>query len=251
MTTFSLNANPKPTTQIFEKTCLCGKRFRVKPCHFNDPKKKYCSNPCRSRYFVNPVKAVIKQMKCSYCQKDFEMTLGQFNQKFIDRFCSRECSYKGKLKGKYKKCLNCDKEFYSQRSREKKCCSKRCDAILHPRKGFMTNVNNSGKNNGQYSHGKYVGRGRAGGDTHKKKVREMVIERDGGKWCLLCGKPGPGLHLHRVIYGSQCGVYELDNCMQLCAEDHEKIHSNKHFWQPILLEYLKDNSKRLWLNETA
>jgi uncharacterized protein YgiB involved in biofilm formation len=102
--------------------------------------------------------------------------------------------------------------------------------------GFMKNASdNSGSRNGRYVNGKNVGRNK--GPSQKVKVRAEVIERD-GNWCLYCGQPGPGLHLHRVVYGSQGGKYEASNCVQLCAQDHARIHSSKSTWMPLLLEYL-------------
>lgn len=95
---------------------------------------------------------------------------------------------------------------------------------------------NFSKNN---KHGKRVGQ-----NISKKKVREKVIERD-GDWCLICGKPPKGLHLHRVVYGSQGGKYELDNCVQLCGEHHELVHSNKKKYMPMLQEYLKSGNYKL------
>jgi len=76
----------------------------------------------------------------------------------------------------------------------------------------------------------------------KEKVRKQVIERD-GKWCLLCGKPPKGLHLHRVVYGSQKGKYEKSNCVLLCNIDHDLIHSDKRLFQPLLLQYLEMATK--------
>ncbi|MFD1126602.1 MULTISPECIES: HNH endonuclease [unclassified Paenibacillus] len=66
-----------------------------------------------------------------------------------------------------------------------------------------------------------------------------MIARDGGKWCLICGISRSGLHLHRVVYGSQGGIYEVDNCVLLCDRDHTMVHSNKRIWQPALQEYLQ------------
>lgn len=73
----------------------------------------------------------------------------------------------------------------------------------------------------------------------KKKVREEVIERD-GNWCFICGKPPKGLHLHRIMYGSQGGKYVTENCVQLCTIHHGEIHSNKRYWQPLLMGYVKE-----------
>lgn len=74
----------------------------------------------------------------------------------------------------------------------------------------------------------------------KEQVRAVVKKRD-GDWCLLSGKPGPGLHLHRVVYsgmGGGNGKYEVWNCVLLSNEMHTLVHSNKRLWQPLLLEFL-------------
>lgn len=80
----------------------------------------------------------------------------------------------------------------------------------------------------------------------KEKVRSAVSDRDASvgehNCCLLCGKPGPGLHLHRIIYGGMGGgggQYEIDNCVLVCHNCHDRIHSNKRVWQPILLDHIK------------
>lgn len=190
-----------------------------------------------------PNRANFKTLTCSLCGVVFQRELGQWNRGFEKYYCSDDCARRAKRKGEYRKCLNCSKEFYTSPSRNKKYCSKKCDSIGNPRKGFMTSPKNSGKNNGQYKHGKYVGKGRSGGDTSKAKVRNKVIERDGGNWCALCGQPGPGLHLHRIVYGSQGGKYEVSNCVQLCAQDHEKVHTDKNKWMPHLLDLIKGNEE--------
>lgn len=78
------------------------------------------------------------------------------------------------------------------------------------------------------------------GELSKEEVRAEVKKRD-GNWCLLSGKPGPGLHLHRVVYGSMGGgggKYEVWNCVLLSTQMHTLVHSNKKLWQPLLLEFL-------------
>ncbi|MFD1179655.1 hypothetical protein ACFQ3W_25610 [Paenibacillus puldeungensis] len=74
----------------------------------------------------------------------------------------------------------------------------------------------------------------------KEQVRAEVKKRD-GNWCLISGKPGPGLHLHRVVYGGMGGgggKYEIWNCVLLSNEMHTLVHSNKRVWMPLLLNYL-------------
>jgi len=78
------------------------------------------------------------------------------------------------------------------------------------------------------------------GELTKEQVRDEVKKRD-GDWCLLSGKPGPGLHLHRVVYsgmGGGNGKYEVWNCVLLSNEMHALVHSNKKIWMPLLIEYL-------------
>lgn len=73
----------------------------------------------------------------------------------------------------------------------------------------------------------------------KPKVRAAVIERDGGNWCLLSGVPGPNLELHRIVYGSQGGKYEVDNCVLLSKAMHDIVHSDKKTWMPILQDHVR------------
>jgi endogenous inhibitor of DNA gyrase (YacG/DUF329 family) len=156
---------------------------------------------------------------------------------------------KGKIiekarKGTYENCIQCGEEYYKKRNKKeenRKFCSRKCynDWVKETgfvSKGFIGSADNRGEKNGRYVDGRSGDRGR----RRKVKLRESIIERDGGNWCLLCGKPGPGLHLHRIQYGSQGGKYELDNCVQLCVECHGNVHSSKRKWMPILQEHIKN-----------
>jgi len=140
-------------------------------------------------------------------------------------------------RGKNIVCKQCNKEFYVKPSRmSAKFCSNKCQGKYQQSqpipKGFITSVDNKGSKNGRYKDGKRVGT-----NVSKKNVRLGVIERD-GNWCLKCGLPGPGLHLHRIIYGSQGGKYEIPNCVLLCAVHHEEIHSSKQKWTSILQNHV-------------
>lgn len=187
---------------------------------------------------------IYKTIKCTICKEKFERRSDQIN---VRNYCSKECMSKGLRNGKYKQCKQCRSSFYVRPSESKKggkFCSKKCytqwvvDNKYVP-ENFISSTNNAGENNGRYRHGK-----RVGGYISKKKLREEVINRDGGNWCLICGKPGPGLHLHRIKYGSQGGKYELDNCVQLCPIHHEEVHSSKKKWMPKLLEHIDRKKKR-------
>lgn len=78
----------------------------------------------------------------------------------------------------------------------------------------------------------------------KKEVYEKVIERD-NYICRLhdCTCEG-GLELHHIVYRSEDKslINEPSNCIMLCASHHRFVHSNKHMWQPILKELIKNDS---------
>src|SRR5690625_523236 len=199
-------------------------------------------------------------IRCSECGKRFLRRIDQINRRGLRNFCSSKCSSKNngrKMRGvpqyqnrngSYVTCLNCKGEFYVSRSRLKKkpkYCSKKCMTERRNRLGlvspnFIGSADNRGSNNGRYKHGR-----RVGGHIQKKELRQKVIERDGGNWCLFCGVPGPGLHLHRIEYGAQGGKYVLDNVVQLCPQDHALVHSSKKLWKPILERYIETRELEL------
>lgn len=202
---------------------------------------------------------------CDHCGKKAERRIDSVNRRGNKNYCSSLCGNRANVipdrtfpqrkTGKTVKCKMCRTEFYVQKAKISygfgKFCSIECRGswlIDHPRKGFTRGNDNSGKKNGMYKHGGYVGKKRDS-DTAKRKTRPLVIERDGGNWCLICGLPGPGLHLHRVIYGSQGGKYELGNCVQLCRDHHEEVHTSKKKWYPIFKEYL-DNEWKMEFRDT-
>lgn len=76
-------------------------------------------------------------------------------------------------------------------------------------------------------------------------LRDLVDKRDGG-FCRLCGKFLEGRRaIHHIYYGGDLqGMggrrkHELDNLVSLCwlpgdMGCHERAHSNKPYWQPLL-----------------
>lgn len=205
-----------------------------------------------------------KKIRCSECGEKFERRIDQINRRSLKNYCSNDCSNKAHARkrkgqpllnartGEYRRCKNCRKRFYLSPSQAKKkeqgkFCSHKCRNAWNVEngympKGFIGSADNAGEKNGRYKHGR-----RIGGHISKKKVREKVIERDGGEWCLFCGKPGPGLHLHRILYGSQGGKYEVDNCVQLCPVHHELVHTSKRKWKPILQRYIETREEQ-WVD---
>lgn len=64
---------------------------------------------------------------CEFCKKEFKENFK------TQRFCSLKCSSSRGLrprKGKIKKCIICNKEFYTKQSDLSKSCSKKCANII-------------------------------------------------------------------------------------------------------------------------
>lgn len=70
------------------------------------------------------------------------------------------------------------------------------------------------------------------------EIRRVVYRRDNGK-CRWCGRTNAGIHLHHVIYRSTGGKHLPENLISLCGEHHALVHSDKPFYQPLLLELLQ------------
>lgn len=211
-------------------------------------------------YYIG--KRLFTKIKCDDCGFEIQRRTDSINSRGTGSFCKlcvakksavRMKSEKPHLKtGETLKCKNCEKEFYGVRSKleTRKYCSKDCKYKYQSEHQDKTNfIKNtvSGEQHSNYKHGKRVGK-----HENKPKLRLSVVERDGGKWCLLCGKPGPGLHLHRINYGSEGGKYELGNCVLLCGDDHALVHTSKITWKPLLLDYLESLNpeiiRKFWMD---
>jgi 5-methylcytosine-specific restriction endonuclease McrA len=76
-----------------------------------------------------------------------------------------------------------------------------------------------------------------GKDRFTAERRRAVQQRDGRR-CRRCGGER-GLHVHHVIYRSEGGNHEETNLITLCFGCHDRVHSSKRYFQPILLELLR------------
>lgn len=81
----------------------------------------------------------------------------------------------------------------------------------------------------------------------KKKEREKVSEETYNRVfnicegrCVLCGAAGTQEHHIRYRSERRDLIDEPTNLLLLCANCHLKVHSNKKYWQPILLELAKE-----------
>lgn len=80
---------------------------------------------------------------------------------------------------------------------------------------------------------------------HKIKVSEetykKVYERDKGICQLKDKNCQFRIELHHIIYRSEdkSKIDEPNNCILLCNYHHRLVHSNKHYWQPLLLNKVR------------
>lgn len=58
-----------------------------------------------------------------------------------------------------------------------------------------------------------------------KKVRPMVLERDGNK-CTVCNSD-KRINVHHIIERSACGTNNADNLVTLCYECHKEKHKTE------------------------
>lgn len=74
--------------------------------------------------------------------------------------------------------------------------------------------------------------------TVTEETYNKVMQRDKYK-CRLCGTTF-NLQEHHIVYKSEDRklINEPTNLIVLCARCHSVVHSNKHYWQPILKEMI-------------
>lgn len=74
--------------------------------------------------------------------------------------------------------------------------------------------------------------------TVTEETYNKVMQRDKYK-CRLCGTTF-NLQEHHIVYKSEDRklINEPTNLIVLCARCHALVHSNKHYWQPILKEMI-------------
>lgn len=80
--------------------------------------------------------------------------------------------------------------------------------------------------------------------TVSKETYQEVYERDKGL-CQLCGSNN-WIEAHHIRYRSERKdlIDEPNNLILLCKKCHMLVHSNKHYWQPILLKKIGGKNGR-------
>ena len=76
----------------------------------------------------------------------------------------------------------------------------------------------------------------------EKKIYEAIAEEE--PYCMLCGK-GYNLHIHHIRYGSVGRKTYYGNLIRLCIDCHNKVHSNKRKWQPILITIANEHERQM------
>ncbi len=76
--------------------------------------------------------------------------------------------------------------------------------------------------------------------TVTEETYNKVMQRDNYKCRLLDCTCYGNLELHHIVYRSENKklINEPTNCIMLCLKHHKEVHSNKHYWQPILKEMI-------------
>lgn len=78
-----------------------------------------------------------------------------------------------------------------------------------------------------------------------KETYDYVFNRDNG-CCQLCNSTN-NIALHHIIYRShsKSGINNVDNCIILCREHHDLVHSNSKKYKPILQEIIANKKREL------
>lgn len=68
--------------------------------------------------------------------------------------------------------------------------------------------------------------------TNREEIKKLFKNK-----CGLCGQAA-GVHIHHIIYKSEDGskIDDFNNLILLCLKCHQKVHSNKKYWQPRLMK---------------
>ncbi len=116
-------------------------------------------------------------LECKYCQREYSVryAIGIRSKK---NFCSRKCYNKYRMNGELKRCLECGKSFYVQKSwKDQQFCSRACQSV-HSRVTLICKQCGS-----RFELTKH--RAKEGRDFCSSTYRNLVIECDGGYWHSL------------------------------------------------------------------
>jgi hypothetical protein len=107
-------------------------------------------------------------------------------------------------------------------------CDKNCSKLILVTNKPIKKVSNKGITVTEETYNKVMQR-----DNYKCRLSHVTYN---GVSCY------GGLELHHIKYRSEAKdlINEPTNCIMLCTRHHKLVHSNKHYWQPILKEMIKN-----------
>jgi ribosomal protein S14 len=203
-----------------------------------------------TRYDIHYTLHNMIQAICATCKCQFS-TYPSRLKRSENVFCSHKCYSKWKSihqrgverpsqqRRVVNKCLFCGKDRVAKLSEVKrgggKFCDHRCEGLYYIGQKMLNwkNVDNSGKNNGRYKHGKRIG-GRY--SKEELRLREAVASRDQNR-CVLCGEEWH--HQHHITPKTMGGENTIDNLLCLCHKCHSIVHKDLVHWQPLLAAILQ------------
>ena len=183
-----------------KRTCAnCGKEFmfKISTSKNRNNTGQFCSKKCRTNSG-----RITKT--CEKCGKKYETLLFYKN---IKKYCSTECANNRRGKKFPVVCVICGKIFYDIPSKieKRKCCSLEC-------RGKYTSAilkKHSEDNKRRCSYPSW------------KKIRKIVIDRDGGK-CTRCGAES-NLVVHHIVAWKKVREDNVDNLITFCRKCHTII----------------------------
>ena len=118
--------NNQTTAEKKEIICQqCSVKFESKKDHGVWP--KFCSRECFGADAPTPM-----EKECPICSSVFLATRSSHQtEDGLRTYCSVKCAKQHLRNGEYRKCLNCEKEFYLNKSKQRQrpdegCCSQQC-----------------------------------------------------------------------------------------------------------------------------
>lgn len=75
-----------------------------------------------------------------------------------------------------------------------------------------------------------------------KQIYKTIAEEE--PYCMLCGKSW-NLNIHHIRYGSVGRHTYFGNIIRLCTDCHNKVHSNKRKWQPVLITIADEHERQM------
>lgn len=79
-------------------------------------------------------------------------------------------------------------------------------------------------------------------NKNEKKIYETIAEEE--PYCMLCGK-AYNLNIHHIRYGMVGRKTYYGNLIRLCIDCHNKVHSNKRKWQPVLIVIANEHERQM------